>query len=115
MIPKKVVKDVDERIRPQTEVLVKQLQIMSKKLKSEATKMPDQNLIVEYDNGGGQIGTKENPEWTAYEKLLKSYHATLRAIAAQQGGKAKEKTTGIGSPLTNYRNKYGSLKVVKDA
>ena len=68
-----------------------------------------------YDNGGGQIGTKENPEWTAYEKLLKSYHATLRAIAAQQGGKAKEKTTGIGSPLTNYRNKYGSLKVVKDA
>ena len=47
---------------------------------------------------------------------MKTYQATLRAIAAQQGGdKAKEKTTGIGSPLTNYRNKYGSLKVVKDA
>lgn len=89
---------------------------MREALNKQKTALGDQPFVVEYDNGGGQTGTKENPEWTAYEKLLKSYHATLRAIAAQQGGgKAKEKTTGIGSPLTNYRNKYGNLKVVKDA
>ena len=92
-----------------------QAAFMRSTLRKQKKALKDQPFVVEYDNGGGQIGTKENPEWTAYEKLLKSYHATLRAIAAQQGGKAKEKTTGIGSPLTNYRNKYGSLKVVKDA
>lgn len=79
MIPKKVVKNVDERIRPQTEVLVKQLQNMSKKLKSEGAKMADQNLIVEYDNGGGQRGIRENPYYQAYEKLLASYTKTLMA------------------------------------
>ena len=92
-----------------------QAAFMRSALRKQKKALKDQPFVVEYDNGGGQIGTKENPEWTVYEKLLKSYHATLRAIAAQQGGKAKEKTTGIGSPLTNYRNKYGSLKVVKDA
>lgn len=92
-----------------------QAAFMRSALRKQKKALKDQPFVVEYDNGGGQIGTKENPEWTAYEKLLKSYHATLRAIAAQQGSKAKEKTTGIGSPLTNYRNKYGSLKVVKDA
>ena len=92
-----------------------QAAFMRSTLRKQKKALRGQPFVVEYDNGGGQIGTKENPEWTAYEKLLKSYHATLRAIAAQQGGKAKEKTTGIGSPLTNYRNKYSSLKVVKDA
>lgn len=93
-----------------------QAAFMRSSLRKQKKALRDQPFVVEYDNGGGQIGTKENPEWTAYEKLMKTYQATLRAIATQQGGvKAREKTTGIGSPLTNYRNKYGSLKVVKDA
>ena len=102
-------KDVD------LSALETQAAFMRSMLRKQKRALKDQPFVVEYDNGGGQTGTKENPEWTAYEKLLKSYHATLRAIAAQQGGKPKEKTTGIGSPLTNYRNKYGGLKVVKDA
>lgn len=57
----------------------------------------------------------ENPEWTAYEKLLKSYHATLRAITAQTGNKSSEKKTGIGSPLQNFRGKYNGIEVVKSA
>lgn len=92
-----------------------QAAFMRTALRKQKKALKDQPFVVEYDNGGGQTGTKENPEWTAYEKLLKSYQATLRAIAAQKGGKAAEKTTGIGSPLTNYRNKYGNIKVVKDA
>ncbi len=95
--------------------LESQAAFMREALNKQKTVLEYQPFVVEYDNGGGQTGTKENPEWTAYEKLLKAYHATLRAIAAQHSGTAKEKTTGIGSPLTNYRNKYGNLKVVKDA
>lgn len=95
--------------------LESQAAFMRSALRKQKKALKDQPFVVKYDNGGGQIGTKENPEWTTYEKMLKSYHATLRAIAAQQGGKAKEKTTGIGSPLTNYRKKYGNLNVVKDA
>lgn len=80
MIPKKVVKNVDERIRPQTEVLVKQLQNVSKKLKTEGAKMADQDLIVEYDNGGGQKGIRENPYYQAYFRMLAEYRKTLRDV-----------------------------------
>lgn len=84
-------------------------------LKEYREKLADQPLVIEYDNGGGQTGIRENPEWIAYEKLLKSYHATLRAITSQQAGKASEKSTGIGSPLKSFRGKYGNLEVVKGA
>ena len=94
--------------------LEKQAAFMRKKLDAHMWILEEAELVVEYDNGGGQSGTRENPEWTAYEKLLKAYHATLRAISAQQSGKAPTKTTGIGSPLQAYRDKH-DFKVVKDA
>ena len=92
-----------------------QADFQRKTLESRRVELVDEPFVVEYDNGGGQTGTKENPEWTAYEKLLKSYHATLRAIAAQIGGKANEKQTGIGSPLKNFRGKYSNIEVIKSA
>ena len=84
-------------------------------LEKSRERLKTQPLVVEYDNGGGQTGTRENPEWVAYEKLLKSYQATLRAISVQQGKKASEKTTGVGSPLKNFRGKYENIEVVKRA
>ena len=92
-----------------------QADFQRKTLESRRVELVDEPFVVEYDNGGGQTGTKENPEWTAYEKLLKSYHATLRAINAQTGGKASEKQTGIGSPLKNFRGKYSNIEVIKSA
>ena len=92
-----------------------QAEFQRKTLEARRKDLVHEPFVVEYDNGGGQIGTKENPEWTSYEKLLKSYHATLRAITAQSGGKASEKQTGIGSPLQNFRNQYGEIKAVKSA
>lgn len=84
-------------------------------LEAARKRLANEPLVIEYDNGGGQSGIRENPEWLAYEKLLKSYHATLRAINLQTGGKAPEKQTGIGSPLMAFRNQYSDIKAVKSA
>ena len=92
-----------------------QAKFMRRMLDKQKEALEDEPFVVTYNNGGGQEGSKVNPEWDAYEKLLKSYQATLRAIAAQKGGTAKEKTSGIGSPLTSFREKYGNFEVVKDA
>lgn len=92
-----------------------QAEFQRKTLEESRKRLANEPLVIEYDNGGGQSGIRENPEWLAYEKLLKSYQATLRAIAAQAGRKAKEKQTGIGSPLMNFRNQYGDIKAVKSA
>ena len=97
-----------QELEAQSEFQRAQLEAARKRLASEP-------LVIEYDNGGGQSGVRENPEWIAYEKLLKSYQATLRAITAQNGGKASEKQTGIGSPLKNFRSQYDNVKVIKSA
>lgn len=92
-----------------------QADFQRRQLEEARIRLEDEPLVIAYDNGGGQSGIRENPEWIAYEKLTKSYHATLRAITAQTSGKRAEKQTGIGSPLKNFRNQYGDIKAVKSA
>lgn len=60
-------------------IIKEQLQHMADRILIEGRKMEDEDLIVEYDNGGGQCGTRENPYYPAYEKLLASYVKTLQA------------------------------------
>lgn len=92
-----------------------QAEFQRTKLEEFRKSLANEPYTLEYLTAGGNTRYCENPEWLAYEKLLKSYHATLRAITAQTGGKSQEKQTGIGSPLMNFRNQYGDIKAVKSA
>ena len=94
--------------------LEEQAAFQRKKLEEARIALESAPLVIEYDNGGGQRGIRENPEFAAYEKLMSNYHATLRAIELQKGGKAAEKQTGIGSPLKSFRDKHG-FEVVHSA
>ena len=62
------------------DVLKKQLRLMADRLIEEGKRIPDEPLVIEYDNGGGQSGIRENPFYPAYEKLLTSYSKTLSAV-----------------------------------
>ena len=42
----------------------------------------EESLTVEYDNGGGQSGIRENPAFRAYESLWKAYMAGMDRILA---------------------------------
>ena len=53
---------------------------MAERIMIEGARMPSESLIIEYDNGGGQAGVRENPYYAAYEKLLASYTKTLDAV-----------------------------------
>lgn len=44
------------------------------------TQMEDSPIIVEYDNGGGQKGVRENPIFKAYEALWKSFMLGMNRI-----------------------------------
>lgn len=37
-------------------------------------------LSVKYDHGGGQSGRKENPAFTAFEKMVKSYQSVINQL-----------------------------------
>lgn len=46
---------------------------MKVKLDEAREQIKDETITVEYDNGGGQKGVRENPVFKAYEALWKSY------------------------------------------
>lgn len=75
------------------DVLIEQLTLMANRLLEEGKKIPDEDLVVWYDNGGGQTGTRENPFYPAYEKLLSSFVKTLAAVQASGEASSKEVST----------------------
>lgn len=60
--------------------LAESVVFMAKKLEESRKMMEDESLVIEYDNGGGQCGIRENPHFTAYEHLLASYNKALRQL-----------------------------------
>ena len=71
-------------------VLKRQLERMAARLLEEVEKIPTEPLVMEYDNGGGQSGIRENPFYPAYEKLLSSYTKALAAYKDMAGNDAAE-------------------------
>ena len=87
------------------DVLVEQLKNMASRIIEEGQKMPREPLIVEYDNGGGQTGVRENPFYPAYEKLLASY---TKALAA-----AKDLADGSDTDIVSLESIRSRFKVAK--
>ena len=53
---------------------------MRVRLDAARTQMENCQIVVEYDNGGGQKGVRENPIFKAYEALWKSFMLGMNRI-----------------------------------
>lgn len=53
---------------------------MRVKLDEVREQIKESDIIIEYDNGGGQKGTRENPLFKGYESLWKSYMLGMNRI-----------------------------------
>jgi hypothetical protein len=69
---------------------------MQIKLEDARTDIAEDGLTVEYDNGGGQSGIRENPAFKAYEALWKSYCAGLQIILAELPDAARDAAATAG-------------------
>ncbi len=87
--------------KKEKEILKEQLNLIAERLMIEGKRIKDEDLIVGYDNGGGQSGTRENPFYPAYEKLLSSFTKTLATVKDL----GLEDTAEIRS-LDSIRNKF---------
>lgn len=83
-----------------------QLQLMRDRLIIEGERIETEELIVDYDNGGGQSGIRENPFYPAYEKLLKSYTQTLTVLNDMEGGRIQNDLPSIDE----FRKKFKVAK-----
>ena len=79
---------------------------MELKLERAREEIAEDSVAVPYDNGGGQRGIRENPLFTGYEKLWRSYMAGLNKImepipedAAERSPKKKKEMPSNGLEL----------------
>lgn len=81
--------------------LAESVLFMADKLEESRKAMKDEPLVVPYDNGGGQTGIRENPHFTAYEKLLNTYTRSLDQLTKiVENGKQTEKSIGVMAELS---------------
>lgn len=86
--------------------LAESVLFMAEKLKESRLLMADEPLVVEYDNGGGQKGIRENPHYVAFEKLIATYTKSLDQLTKiiEKGTQTKS-TSSIMAELTTIAGK----------
>lgn len=82
MVKKKATADelcanVPEQVRPFICELAENVFFMHDKLIETRKGLKSQQLVIPYDNGGGQTGIRENPAFKAYQTMLASYRKAL--------------------------------------
>lgn len=74
---------------------------MKVKLEEAREAIKTSNVVIPYDNGGGQKGLRENPLFKGYESLFKSYMGGMRQILDVLPKQASEvKSEEIEKPQT---------------
>lgn len=80
--------------------LAEQVLFMAKKLKEAQRVIKDEPLVIEYDNGGGQSGIRENPHFVSYEHLMNSYTRALKQLSeVVKKGKPTAKSSDVFAQL----------------
>ena len=73
---------------------------MKVKLDEAREAVKTSNVVIPYDNGGGQKGLRENPLFKGYEALWKSYMAGMCKILECFPEKVIEQAEIVESPKT---------------
>jgi len=69
----------DKRMR-MLEPVIANTSWMKAKLDDAREAIKNSNIVISYDNGGGQKGIRENPLFKGYESLFKSYMSGMDRI-----------------------------------
>ena len=74
---------------------------MKEKLEDARIAISESSVAISYDNGGGQTGIRENPHFTAYEKLINTYTRSLGELSKIiESGTPVRKASTIMAELT---------------
>ena len=73
---------------------------MKAKLDDAREAIKNSNIVIAYDNGGGQKGIRENPLFKGYESLWRSYMAGMAKILDSLPQEQIEEAVDIEKPAT---------------
>ena len=88
--------------------LAESVLFMEKKLEETRAAIIDQPLVIEYDNGGGQSGIRENPSFVSYEKLFASYSKGLKELM-----EIVEASGGSAQQYSSFEERRARLRIAK--
>lgn len=99
----------DKRIKA-LEPIIENTAWMKIKLDETRELIKTSNVVIPYDNGGGQKGLRENPLFKGYESLWKSYMAGMgKILDCFPSERIEQETKEVESPKTVLelvRNKH---------
>lgn len=75
-------------ISAEVEALARSVVRMAFALNREGKKLETEPLVIEYDNGGGQSGIRENPMYKRYEALNRQYINAINTLNGILGDSA---------------------------
>lgn len=75
--------------------LEKTADFLRKEIETARKDLEGEPLSIEYDHGGGQSGQKENPAFTAFAKMLKSYQAVITQLEGLKKPDESEKVVSL--------------------
>ncbi len=90
---------VSDQKQAALEAVVFNLALQKCKLEETAQQIYAEGVVCEYDNGGGQSGTHENPLFRGYNALWKSYLAGFSTFTAALPKEVKEETMETGATV----------------
>lgn len=73
---------------------------MKAKLDDAREAIKNSNIVIAYNNGGGQTGIRENPLFKGYESLWRSYMAGMGKILDSLPQEQIEKSVEVEKPAT---------------
>ena len=94
--------------------LAENVLFMAERLKDTRRKAARMDLVIPYDNGGGQTGVRKNPVFEAYAQIFAQYSKGLGQLAdmIEAAGGAKPQAE---SKLAELRLVTGSLGKAREA
>lgn len=89
--------------------LAESVLFMADKLKESREKMKNEPLVIDYDNGGGQTGIRENPHFVAFEHLMAAYTKSLKQLTEiiEAGAPVRQASTIMAELTTIAGRKLG--------
>ena len=88
--------------------LAESVLFMAGKLEEARKTMEKEELIIPYDNGGGQSGIRENPSFVSYEKLFASYSKGLKELM-----EIIEASGGNTQQYSSFEERRARLRIAK--
>lgn len=95
-------------LKREYEELLDNIDFLAQKLQETREKAAKVDVVIPYDNGGGQSGIRENPIFSSYTKLLTQYNKSISLANEMQ--ETQQKAKSAAAKLTNLNANVKKLR-----